>query len=307
MTVDEKALTPAQPGALLGYFRERLISGSVPANGPPTALPTLDASGAQRYASTTVQESGVDEDDLLKTDGSLIYGLVRQIADDGFTPTWTLRIDRLLADGTLSALSRVEQSARDIRGLYLESTSARVAVLATPQYANILPAAGVAVDALLPYVPLEPPKVSLALYDVARPATPASVGSLSIDGELIASRLVGQRLFLVTRWSPSLPPSVYSTDATVRQAALDRLTARDLLPSVKLDTAAARPLVEETDCLLQGRNASGGTELTTVTVIDLAQGPSSLRSRCFIGGTEAVYLSTQSLYLATTRYTYSNT
>ena len=66
----------------------------------------------------------------------------------------------------------------------------------------------------------------------------------------------------------------------------------------------AQPLLAETDCYLQPANASLAVEFTTITVFDLRSPTLAQRSRCFVGGSEALYMSTENLYLATTRWAY---
>ncbi len=304
--IDEKALIPVRAGTLLAYFRQRLTAQPEGTTAFVPSAPALDAGAAPRHASTTIQEAGVDEDDLLKTDGRLLVSLSRQPVPGTADLNWQLGVHRREDDGSLTALARAAQDrSTQIRGLYLTPGSARVAVLGAPQVFSIMPVVGGATDAapsLLPYVPAPPPQVTLALYNLANPATPARLEQFALDGTLVASRLIGQRLYLVTQWYPAWPADVSSGDVSRRQAALDRIDTRDLLPKLTVSGGAARPLVEETDCLVQQNNASLASEITTISVIDLSVGSASMRSRCFVGGTEAIHLTTDSLYLATTRY-----
>jgi len=81
------------------------------------------------------------------------------------------------------------------------------------------------------------------------------------------------------------------------------VTAAELLPRLRRNGGAPEPLLRDTDCWLQPDNASGLLQLTTVTLIDLASPSLAQRSRCFAGGTEALYLTPSNLWLATTRWT----
>lgn len=80
-----------------------------------------------------------------------------------------------------------------------------------------------------------------------------------------------------------------------------------MLPTRQVGSGPPELLTRETDCYLQRGNASPDLAITTVTVLDLADGARPAGGRCFVGGSEALYLSPGSLYLATTRYAYDVT
>ncbi|HEU5293585.1 MAG TPA: beta-propeller domain-containing protein, partial [Burkholderiaceae bacterium] len=127
---------------------------------------------------------------------------------------------------------------------------------------------------------------------------------VSIDGRLVASRLVAHSLVLVTTHAPRLAYELLPADATPQQRVdeLARLSADDVLPFWRPQTGSAQPLVAETDCYVQPANSSLVLEITTITVIDLAS--LTRQGRCFVGGTEAAYMSMKSVVLATTRWPY---
>ena len=299
---------PARPGDLIAYVRQRLersgaeLSGGLAAGS--VGLPSRDSlSAATSYAGTTVQEGGVDEDDLLKTDGRLLVSLVRNQDPTALVAANRVLLHRREADGSLASFAGVTiASDTSFSGLYLAGAAQRVVAIGSRDYIGIPTNPASAQPTSLPFAPQLNPRLSLALIDIANPALPAPLPSVTIDGRLTASRLIGNRLYLVTQWLPNLPAAVWASDERERRAALDRLGNADILPTITVGNAAPAPLVNETDCFVQPANASTAAEITTVTVIDLASTALTRRSRCFVGGSEAVYLSTDSLYLASTRY-----
>ncbi|MFT3817509.1 MAG: beta-propeller domain-containing protein [Rubrivivax sp.] len=110
-------------------------------------------------------------------------------------------------------------------------------------------------------------------------------------------------LYVVTAHTPQLAYDLLPATASAadRAQALQRLTVADVLPRISVNGGDAVPLVAETDCWLQTANASQQVVLTTVTAIDLGAPEWARSSRCFAGGTEAIYMAGGSLYLATTR------
>ena len=110
-----QALSAARPGELLAYVKAKLRAraelrqakpGLVLTGGAslPPPMVSAEASGAPvLHSGTTVQEAGVDEDDLVKSDGALIYTLdTGARSDDGAA---SLVAHRRLDDGG------IEQSA----------------------------------------------------------------------------------------------------------------------------------------------------------------------------------------------------
>jgi len=324
------ALVASQPGELLafvkGKLRERQVQRKlVPemmfvtattaevqfdsVTGVPTTSTELGRSG------TTVQEQGVDEDDLIKSDGASIYTLLRPWD----AASGKVQVHRRRADGRVDAVGTValptDAAARYYPlGMYLAPGAQRLAVLSASQTYYTLDICGAGQDCPAIGLPSFAPmatrsQVALDLLNVSNPAAAAVTDSVRIEGRIIGSRLVGNALVLVTQHSPQL--AVEALPVTVpdseREALIAKLQAGDLLPTLRINGGAAQALVTDTDCYVQPRNASYGIEITTITVFDLQSPTLQRRSRCFVGGTEAVYMSPDKLYLATSRYTYETT
>jgi hypothetical protein len=151
------------------------------------------------------------------------------------------------------------------------------------------------------YVPTMP---RLTLLPVSVGGALASGDPITLDGRLVGSRRIGSTLLLVTTHVPALAIDALPAGATSaeREAMLAALTANELLPQMRRGDAEPQPLVTETECLVQPDNASPVLQITTVTVLDLSAPGAAPRSRCIVGGTEAIYMSTESLVLATTRW-----
>ncbi|MFM8899192.1 MAG: beta-propeller domain-containing protein [Burkholderiales bacterium] len=191
--------------------------------------------------------------------------------------------------------------------MYLSAPNARVAVLGSLVRWEALnfcaPAPSCSSASLLPFPSVTYSSVVLDIVNISNPNAPSPViDKLRIDGSLVGSRLIGNSLVLVTQHSPKLPVDLlpWNAPAAEREAALNRLTTADLLPTITVNGGAPSPLVQETDCFIEPKNASYGLEVTSITVVDLSSPTLQRSSRCFMGGTEAVYMSTSSLYLATT-------
>jgi Beta propeller domain len=302
------ALVQARPGELAAYLVARLRTrqGSplltTTAGAPPP--PAAAVAGGDARSTTLVQEAGVDEEDLIKADADLVYTL----------HAGALRRDRLKADGSLERLQSVSLPPEsgdfytEFRGLHLAPGADRAAVLGTGwtlgQWSgdcggDACPALGlIAVVPAVPHVLLQP---------VTLGSTMAAEARLVIDGSLVGTRRIGHQLVIVTTHVPALAVDALPLTATAaeREAALAALTAADLLPTLRIGSAAPVPLVSETECYLQPDNGSAAVEITTITVLDLASPTLARQSRCFVGGSEALYMAPDALYLATTRSSYA--
>jgi Beta propeller domain len=318
------ALAASQPGELLAYVKTLLHARDAQRQANPAAqLDTLVAPGLAltaagapvAHSNTTVQEAGVDEEDLVKTDGTSVYSLDTAFANATGKSQNRLLVHRRSANGDIVPVQTlplpVDPSAYPSpRGLMLAAAAQRLVVLSESVVPLVdpLPCATellCAVPGALIYPPIAlQSTVQLQLAEL-NAAGDATLGSrVAIDGRLAASRLVGNVLVLVTTHTPRLAFDLLPADATAVQkdSELAKLAASDVLPAWRASGAAAQTLLPETDCYVQTKNASLAIEVTTITAVDLASAGLTRASRCFVGGTEAVYMTPKSLYLATTRF-----
>ncbi len=288
------ALAAAAPGELAAYFRSRLAQRA--AQDPSTALAAAAASatvprGASNpgWAGTWLQEQGVDEDDRIKTDGAMVYALHAAYTVNGQTTPARLTAQRRQADGSLGSRTGVTLNPDfPPQGMYLAAGLGRLAVLGQKVGHDVVAAvtAPGASQLALPYVPAAQRKLSLDIFSTAGSGAPSQTSRVEIDGALVASRMIGSVLYVVSAWTPDVSANAQ---------------APDLLPRIRVDGAAAQPLATETDCYLQPANASPGLQLTTITALDLATPGLARSSRCFVGGVEAMYMSAQNVYFASSR------
>jgi hypothetical protein len=301
--------------------------GALPA---PTAAPSPattaspspgsgDAAAGNLFSGTQVQEQGVDEADWVKTDGQRLYGFKPGYYDTAISANQPARLllQTRQADGQLAPAQRLELAGNDeYQGMYLATGAQRMALLSERFELISLPPVPVSPTTTdsksitaLPSILPAPGKsqVRLQLLPAQASGTWTVTHSISIDGDLQGSRLIGNHLYVVSRWAPYLADLYLSTPsgATLSTARLASLTAAQILPTIRINNGPAQPLHAETDCYTQARNASPYVELTSITVFNLADSNAARASKCFVGGTEAMYVSTQNIYLANSRNYYT--
>jgi uncharacterized secreted protein with C-terminal beta-propeller domain len=296
-------------GALLGYVKSQAaplvgpygFGGSSLVRGglPPVATASAGATPTQGvdYSGTNVQEQGVDEPDLVKTNGTTLFAVAggRLNAVD-VTPTRPLLLDTLKLDGgwshelllagnTLLVLSR--------GGYWLQPLPAATALAR----------------------PYSPAKSVLSEIDVSNPKALRLVRTLTLDGAYVAARLVGATArIVVSSQVPTVLPFEQPTDSTKaalatalghNRAVVESSRLGSWLPTYRIKRAgrpaqAARPLVQ---CRSVDRpQRFSGLGMLTVLTVDLAKGLVPLDSVGVMTDARIVYASPDNLYLATERW-----
>lgn len=329
VTPNPSAITASKPGELLALVKATLAarqaqgwtSASAATLGGDAALaavPATSTGAALERSNTTVQEAGIDEDDLVKSDGNLIHSLDNTQRNAKGALQSQLNLHLRAADGRVTLLQSLALPADpstypSTRGMLLASAAKRLAVLGESVTVTGTPspcpsgAFCIATDALIYWPVAVQHETQVQAVELAGTgAATATLGTrLTLSGQVVGSRLVGNTLVLVTSYLPTLPVDLLPANATTaeREAALAKTTAADVLPTLRVNGGTAQPLVVDTDCHVQPKNASLSLQVTTITAIDLGAPGLPRRSRCFLGGTEAIYLSpANNLYLATSRY-----
>ncbi|MDR0569670.1 MAG: beta-propeller domain-containing protein [Clostridiales Family XIII bacterium] len=153
---------------------------------------SADSSYAGDYSRTNVQVEGVDEGDIVKTDGKYIYSLkgsrvfIYKAGGDPTSPFSRLGSIDLENTGTELYLSEGRLAVAGFRaeggGIKLPGGS--------------LPVVGGLLRSVMPYQPYRE-YATLAVYDVTDRANPKLRQSFEMEGRLAATRLVGDALYFV--------------------------------------------------------------------------------------------------------------
>ena len=254
------------------------------------------------YSTTNLQEAGVDEADLVKTNGQDLYTFANN--GNGITLP-TVRIARAHDDGM----------SLEMRGSVNLASGPT-----TPMGSAGLFLAGdnlIAVTGTVPSPGFNSPMVwatswlrgvthvELMNTATAAPGLPVTRWRLEIDGHVMASRRIGEKLYVVTRFVPTLPGFVYGATAQPMLGANQQLVAKTplaaLLPKVRgNDDEQVAVAVSAVYVPPQGARMPLASTIL-VTAINLIE-PHSVQILAIVGSVDTVYASTTSLYLASSRY-----
>ena len=147
------------------------------------------AESDQQYSTTNLQEVGVDEPDLVKTDGRILIALAQG------------KLFVVDVVGQARLLGAVDMSDVAPQGLFLIGDQAFVIGSAPTMIAQqrlIDPAAAEGISAeLMPDTMWWNPMASVVRVDLSDPSTPKRIEELTFDGWVVASRAVGDSIRIV--------------------------------------------------------------------------------------------------------------
>ena len=316
-----RVLEPSQLTDYLKLGLENLYGGSHPypfgpsAGGPtggPSGEPGDGGGGGGGLTQTNVQEEGVDEADRVKSDGDFLY-VLRNYPSPSFEGGAGSQIRVFDVDQDEPSASKLRDfdltldESQQARGLYLRPEQKRLIVTTSSGSFSWF-------DWYSPLAYLNG-KTSVVSVDVSTPASPAQGTTLEVDGELISSRRIDSTVYVATRFHPSIPDLQFFNPEDPRSALpelerIDAATLSDLMPEYRHVRDGAviggnRSLVDPGDCYLPADGSPiRSADIITVVAVDLDT-MSISSTVCFVGASETLYVSLDSLYLASTRAQYT--
>ena len=300
-------------------FNEQVRAATL---GAPKAT-AADVKNVVNFSGTNVQVENVDEADVIKYDGRYIFAATPVIYDDvgpkaGFK---IFETDPAKASSKEVSDTKLDTAQwGDVSDLYLVSDSTATSGLVTVRRswnfiaftkAEVQPAAAdgkvqssiaagdEAKRMLLPQHMNN--GIEVSIYDVRTPAVPAKAWTITLDGDLLASRKIGNTLYLVSSYVPALPALNYAATKKIELEANEKLieqtSLEKLLPTYSINGAEGQSL-NKTSCLVPTNTAAvnGHLNLINVTTIDLRL-QKMVNSVCINSNVSGVYSSVNSLYL----------
>ncbi len=277
-----------------------MAAGDAAEGAPASSAPTTAAPQAGvDYSTTNVQEAGVDEPDIVKTDGSLIVAVARNTLHvvDATGDVPELRGSLPLGDGRsyggeiFLAGDRVLVVAngwRDDAGATRPRDRRESGDIAGP-------------------VPIGGSVAVLTSVDISDPTSPKVESRKELDGEYVTARLVDGIARVVLRSTPQFhiqPLPGAETQAQVRDQVRTAVAATEIddwLPSVRTDDGRSEPLVA-CDAVSRPPEPSGVGTVTVLTV-DTGKELDIAHTASVVADVGTVYASTAGLYIATNGWT----
>lgn len=269
-----------------------------------TALDTAAASTAAgaaetRTSTTNLQEGGVDEADTVKMSGNNLFRLT------GCAETSCIAVERL--ESSTARVVPVSTFKLDTKNAPDGMYRVQDGILGQEMLVTVAGQSGWGWFNI--WGGWQDSKTELNFLNISNPASVSRIEQLTFDGALVSSRIVGGTLYLVTRYTPGLPDYLpYPVDKAQEEknaAVLARAGLPQILPQVRDSRDAVTTLVQARDCYLpvSAVDGSHNPSIITITAVPL-KNPMAHKSTCFLGASETLYMTPDSLYLATTSWDY---
>lgn len=289
-------------GPFFNFFAPLAVMDEANVSAPSESAGSGDAAGGDPFSTTNIQEAGVDESDIVKNDGQYIYVLNGN----------TIHIVQAAPPESVVEVSTIDIDAYG-DSLYLRGTQ----LIALSRQANYYPydlptfaaEPAVADAAAGPGVPAgttliggawsDGVQTTVTVIDVSDAALPAVQATLRFEGDLVSSRLIDNRLYLVLTTTPRLP-------AEPTPAALAAMALEDWIPDYEIIAA---------DGSVQSGDIAGwenfyrpadpdGYGIATVVTVDLDAPTAPFQATAISANAGTIYASLDALYVTDTSYDY---
>ena len=254
---------------------------------------TAADSGGESFSGTNVQVLGVDEPDMVKTDGERIV-----LLSEGMLIVADVTGDEPVVSG------RLHLGSRSVQSLFLSGDRVLLfgSVWTTFHPLASADAAGIAPEYQSP---------SMELIEIDISGEPEIVRSVTIDGQFISGRMVGDTIRLVSSSSPvglewSFPEGTglrAELQAIERNKEIIRQSTPDnWIPYYVVSDANGRATDQGTlfDCSRASHPEEfAGLNMLSVVTIDLSRGLEVLDATGVLANGNTVYASAENLYVAT--------
>lgn len=242
--------------------------------------PYDDSSAEKDYSDTNNQVEGVQEADIIKTDGEYIYaavdGDVYLLRENGGNPEILSKIEKK-AGTELDEKDGAHEAEEYVNNIYVTETRL-VLMKYTVDYSTYEDA--VAEDVAIAGCYVGQGTYTAAVYDIADRSHPVLLNELGQSGTLISSRMVGDILYLV--YSYYVPGEIDEADPSTYVPAL-------YLGDAKTDLAAG-------DIMLLGE--PGAAQYLTVSSIDVGSPAEFLDTQSILGCGSDIYCNSETLVVA---------
>ncbi|MBM4463220.1 MAG: hypothetical protein FJ012_07760 [Chloroflexi bacterium] len=244
----------AQRGGILKFFRS-------------DALASESAGGANGgYSTTNIQVEGVDEADIVKTDGQFIY----------LVSGTTVFIVRAYPPGEARILSKIKLG-ETVVGLFISGD--RLIVLENQSGMYIAKDFRAEEKKLM--MPIAP-KTYIKVYDVSDRESPILKREIAVDGDYVGSRMMGNYVYAI------ISVSAYEQDDEIN------------LPQIDLgDGAMTIPAWEIYKCDVEDY----GYMFTTIMAVNTQKdGEEANYETLLVGASSNLYVSLKNIYITSTRW-----
>ena len=291
------------------------------------------ANGVENATQTNLQESDVDEADIIKHNGKNIFYLVKSKDGDKINiTTFSQLINKT------KPLNEIVLKDHKVNSLYLMDD--KLVVLSNWQKRDEKPLPleeGIKTDErmIMPYKPVVR-KLVVQVFDVSDIQNIKMLSSFKIDGDILTSRMVGQNLYLISTFHPKITvtyPKIYVDMPECKDFKYDYPLNKEerrlyykcssynsqngkfyrydyenpitkiikLTPKIQQNSSAEEDLLNHSSFYASSQKKQN-PQITTISKFSINSTPSFEKSSSIIGYTNGHYASSKSFYLVSNQY-----
>lgn len=240
-------------------------------------------SSSNNTSETNTQVDGVDEGDVLKTDGENFYFARR---DD-------IMITKAHPANDSELLSTIKEKDFTPNELYIyEDRLVVMGYKREPLYKQKQTAEdGVSKEMILPY---HRGQTAAYIYNVSNPASPQKVREVAVQGSYVTSRQIDETLYFITNEHPPFHIMRGTTEDDSREQ-------EDLRPKYK-DSAIGSEAIPIPYDRMHKLPGSDDTTFLTITSLDVTKADEKAHVKTYLGSGQTVYMSKDHIYMAVRDY-----
>ena len=261
-------------------------------------------SGSGSVSTTNVQVSGVDEADIVKTDGNYIYSISNVYDYSTYTSKSKVNIVSTLRKGNMQVVGSITVNGHPLE-MFLKGNKLTLIVqqdkyldLTTNKYITTAEYQKISDDYYKTntnrddfyYKYMYKSVVAALIYDVSNPAKPKNIRNVTQDGYYLSSRLIGDQLYLVTN----------NSSYWIRYANVNDINIYAIVPQYS-DTAFGitnEMLLPKNICMFPNVNYYS---FTIVSGFNISSN-SKVSCEAVLGGGSNIYASQSNLYVLSENY-----
>ncbi len=271
-------------GGIMMEDKVMMPQGMMRNEAAPEAAPTSGGAANLEYSHTNVQVEGVDEADVVKTDGTYLY-----IVSNGM-----VRIVKARPASDMKEVSTVldSDSTFSPQELYINGNKLIIIGNAWRKGDGPIHIMGRASPMIMPPY-WNPGLAQVRIFDVTDKTKPTLERKVSFEGSSVSTRLIGNKLYFIVnqpmRWMERPVPNPDAAD--ILPLFEDSARGTDSIPVAKCADVSILPHVPSPQYL-------------TVAVINTANATSDVMRETVLGNAQNVYASLTNLYVSTFQQIY---
>ncbi|WP_286233419.1 beta-propeller domain-containing protein [Thalassotalea sediminis] len=257
------------------------------------------------YSTTLFQEEGVEEGDRIKYDGERLFIATNPYYSEESTTNSSpqIRVFTRNSQGDITPEANVSLKLKDatVDSIYLHDN--HLAAFANSLHYSIYTTENL--FAKESFFPVEQ-TFTLSLLNTSNLNNVQLTHRFTIDGRVIDSRQIGNKLYFVSSYSPYIPglPYAETNDQQLENYRKVLSTPIEaLLPKITNSQGISQSLVSTEQCYIpaSAERSDGFDGLVTLTVIDITQ-PNDITSVCVNSDIQGLYASPNAIYLYGTTF-----